>query len=67
MDTKCPDCRGTGLNPQRPLSLCPTCGGCGDMAAHIRARIKAIHREHSPLRRLKREINSFFSRRLTRF
>lgn len=49
----CPDCRGTGLNPRRPLSQCPTCGGLGDMAAYMRHRIREMQRaNHGPIRRL---------------
>ena len=51
--TKCPDCRGSGLNPRRPLSQCPTCGGLGDMEAHITARIREMQRANrGPIRRL---------------
>ena len=50
---KCPDCRGTGINPRRPMSQCPTCGGLGDMEAHITFLIKGIHhRNRSFVRRI---------------
>ena len=49
----CPDCRGTGLNPRRPLHACPTCGGSGDMAAYTRHLTREVQRANqNPIRRL---------------
>ena len=46
--TKCPDCRGSGLNPRRPLHARPTCGGSGDMAAYTRHLTREMQRANRP-------------------